>query len=70
MISLNDFLDDGYLLLITCLFSIITCSMIVFIYILNKDRSYGFGLIVILCLSNLGMDLIILIDILKYNITK
>jgi hypothetical protein len=70
MLSINEFLEHGYLLFITSLFTTISCSLIASVYIVNKDRSYGFSLIVILCVSNLALTMIIIIDILKYNITE
>jgi hypothetical protein len=50
--------------------TIISCCIIISIYILNKDRSYGFGLIVILCFSNMGIDIIFIIDIIRFNVTN
>jgi hypothetical protein len=70
MISLESFLDDGYLLLITSSLSMVTCCIILSIYFLNDQKSLGFGLIVILCSSNLGFNMIVIIDIIRYNITN
>ncbi len=58
-----DFFKQGYLLMITCLSSLIPCGYIIIRFIFNKEKSVGFKLVFLLCLADFGNVAIMLIAI-------